>query len=172
MPAASEAQLSCQSAGAHVAGVKYLGSGGLSGTEPTIPRELAACFVVEYDANTTVRWPASWMISKPASLTCNSRHPSPSDPHDQFARTSLRRGTPASQDHLWRVSKLMFGALIRAADRWRSVKITEFERRQIAAVSKELDAQYIPDFYPVRPPLRHQLLNPRAKSSFDLHRIQ
>ena len=29
------------------------------------------------------------------------------------------------------VLKLMFGALIRAAERWRSVKVTEFERRQI-----------------------------------------
>jgi transposase-like protein len=40
------------------------------------------------------------------------------------------------------VLKLMFGALIRAAERWRSVKITEFERRQIAAVRKELDQEY------------------------------
>jgi putative transposase len=40
------------------------------------------------------------------------------------------------------VLKLMFGALIRAADRWRSVKISEFERRQLAAVKKELDQEY------------------------------
>jgi hypothetical protein len=40
------------------------------------------------------------------------------------------------------VLKLMFGALIRAAERWRSVKVTEFERRQIAAVRKELDDEY------------------------------
>ena len=40
------------------------------------------------------------------------------------------------------VLKLMFGALIRAADRWRSVKVTEFERRQITAVRKELDQEY------------------------------
>jgi hypothetical protein len=31
---------------------------------------------------------------------------------------------------------------IRAADRWRSVKVTEFERRQLAAVQKELDQEY------------------------------
>jgi hypothetical protein len=36
----------------------------------------------------------------------------------------------------------MFGALIRAAERWRSVKVTEFERRQMAAVRKELDQEY------------------------------
>lgn len=39
------------------------------------------------------------------------------------------------------VLKLMFGALIRAAERWRSVKVTEFEHRQIAAVRKELDQE-------------------------------
>ena len=32
------------------------------------------------------------------------------------------------------VLKLMFGAMIRAADRWRAIKFTDFERRQIAAV--------------------------------------
>jgi transposase-like protein len=40
------------------------------------------------------------------------------------------------------VLKLMFGALIRAADRWRSLRFTEFELRQIAAVRKELDQEY------------------------------
>ena len=40
------------------------------------------------------------------------------------------------------VLKLMFGALIRAADRWKSIKVTEFERRQLAAVKKELDQEY------------------------------
>jgi hypothetical protein len=36
----------------------------------------------------------------------------------------------------------MFGALIRAAERWRSTKITEFERRQMATVRTELDQEY------------------------------
>ena len=40
------------------------------------------------------------------------------------------------------VLNLMFGALIRAAERWRSIKVTEFERRQVAAVRKELDQGY------------------------------
>jgi putative transposase len=40
------------------------------------------------------------------------------------------------------VLKLMFGALIRAAERWRSIKVTEFEHRQITAVKKELDQEY------------------------------
>ena len=36
----------------------------------------------------------------------------------------------------------MFGAMIRAAERWRAIKFTDFERRQIAAVRQELDAEY------------------------------
>jgi len=40
------------------------------------------------------------------------------------------------------VLKLTFSALTRAAERWRSVKVTEFERRQMAAVRKELDQEY------------------------------
>ena len=40
------------------------------------------------------------------------------------------------------VLKLMFGAMTRAAERWRSIRFTEFERRQIAAVRKDLDAEY------------------------------
>jgi hypothetical protein len=45
----------------------------------------------------------------------------------------LRRGVIRGERA---VLKLMFGALIRAADRWRSVKVSEFERRQLAAVRK------------------------------------
>ena len=36
----------------------------------------------------------------------------------------------------------MFGALVRAAERWRGLRFTEFELRQIAAVRAELDAEY------------------------------
>jgi hypothetical protein len=36
----------------------------------------------------------------------------------------------------------MFGALIRPAEQWRSIKVTEFEHRQITAVRKELDQEY------------------------------
>jgi hypothetical protein len=38
--------------------------------------------------------------------------------------------------------KLMFAALIRAAERWRGLRFSEFELRQIAAVRKELDVEY------------------------------
>jgi putative transposase len=37
------------------------------------------------------------------------------------------------------VLKLMFGAMTRAAERWRSIRITAFERRQMAALRRELD---------------------------------
>ena len=40
------------------------------------------------------------------------------------------------------VLKLMFAALARAAERWRSVKVTEFERRQLTAIRNELDQEY------------------------------
>jgi putative transposase len=36
----------------------------------------------------------------------------------------------------------MFGAMTRAADRWRAIKFTDFERRQIAAVRQDLDQEY------------------------------
>jgi transposase-like protein len=40
------------------------------------------------------------------------------------------------------VLKLMFGAMIRAAERWRAIRITDFERRQMAAIREELDQEY------------------------------
>ena len=40
------------------------------------------------------------------------------------------------------VLKLMFGAMIRAAERWRAIKVTDFERRQMVAIRQELDQEY------------------------------
>lgn len=37
------------------------------------------------------------------------------------------------------VLKLMYGALIRAAERWRGLRVTEFELRQLKAIREELD---------------------------------
>jgi hypothetical protein len=37
------------------------------------------------------------------------------------------------------VLKLMFGAMTRAAERWRSIRVSAFERRQMAALREELD---------------------------------
>ena len=36
----------------------------------------------------------------------------------------------------------MFAALIRAAERWRGLKFTEFERRQLKAIKDELDTAF------------------------------
>jgi len=51
------------------------------------------------------------------------------------------------------VLKLMFGALIRAAERWRGLRFTEFELRQLAALRTELDQEY------------HASITPPARSS-------
>ncbi len=40
------------------------------------------------------------------------------------------------------VLKFMFSAMIRAAYRWWAIRITPFERRQMAAVRQELDQEY------------------------------
>jgi len=40
------------------------------------------------------------------------------------------------------VLKLMYAALIRAAERWRGIKITEFERRQLKAIRDEIDNDF------------------------------
>ena len=36
----------------------------------------------------------------------------------------------------------MFAAMTRAAERWRAVKITDFERRQMTALREHLDHEY------------------------------
>ena len=40
------------------------------------------------------------------------------------------------------VLKLMYAALIRAAERWRGIKISEFERRQLKSIRGELNDQF------------------------------
>ena len=40
------------------------------------------------------------------------------------------------------VLKLMYGAMIRAAKRWRAVKVSDFERRQMEAIRRDLDQEY------------------------------
>jgi putative transposase len=40
------------------------------------------------------------------------------------------------------VLKLMYAALIRAAEHWRGIKISEFERRQLRALREEIDNQF------------------------------
>ena len=40
------------------------------------------------------------------------------------------------------VLKLMFGAMIRTAERWRAITVSELERRQMRAIREELDREY------------------------------
>ena len=40
------------------------------------------------------------------------------------------------------VLKLMLGAMIRAAERWRAIRVCQLERRQMRAVREELDHEY------------------------------
>src|SRR5262249_23263933 len=40
------------------------------------------------------------------------------------------------------VLRLMYAALIRAAERWRGLRTTEFERRQLIAIRNELDCAH------------------------------
>ena len=39
------------------------------------------------------------------------------------------------------VLKLMFGAMIRAAERWRAIRVSELERRQMRELDREYEAQ-------------------------------
>src|SRR5438094_10513786 len=40
------------------------------------------------------------------------------------------------------VLKLMYAALIRAAERWRGIRISEFEQRQLKAIREEIDTDF------------------------------
>lgn len=51
------------------------------------------------------------------------------------------------------VLKLMYAALIRAAERWRGIKITEFERRQLKAIRDENDSDFAARTAPATTPI-------------------
>jgi hypothetical protein len=40
--------------------------------------------------------------------------------------------------------KLVYAALIRAAERWRGIRISEFEQRQLKAIRDEIDKDFCP----------------------------
>ena len=74
-------------------------------------------------------------------------HPSPLRSHDEslerlFVEERRRLKIIPNGFGEKPVLKLMFGALIRAAERWRGLRFTEFELRQIAAVRKDLNDEY------------------------------
>jgi putative transposase len=46
------------------------------------------------------------------------------------------------------VLKLVYAALIRAAERWRGIRITEFEQRQLKAIRDEIDQDFTACYAP------------------------
>ena len=72
---------------------------------------------------------------------------SPGDPHHQSARAAVWRGTAAHQGDPAcfgerAVLKLIYAALIRAAERRRGIKVSEFEQRQLKAIRDEIDKDF------------------------------
>ncbi len=63
------------------------------------------------------------------------------------------------------VLKLMFGAMIRAAEGSRAIKLTDFERRQMAALKKELDQEYEAQSGLAKQPLKGLHANKLSSSS-------
>ena len=55
------------------------------------------------------------------------------------------------------VLKLMYAALIRAADRWRGIRITEFEQHQLRAIREEIDKDFAVKPLPTLPANLRQL---------------
>jgi transposase-like protein len=55
------------------------------------------------------------------------------------------------------VLKLMYAAMIRAADRWRGIAVGEFEQRQLRAIRDELDRAHTERVRPVARPQREHI---------------
>jgi transposase-like protein len=51
------------------------------------------------------------------------------------------------------VLKLMYGALIRAAERWHGIRVSEFERRQLKAIRDEIDTEFAARTAPAANPI-------------------
>jgi transposase-like protein len=60
------------------------------------------------------------------------------------------------------VLKLMYAALIRAAERWRGIRMTEFERRQLKAIREELDRDHAER---TAPAVRSNITAPQSRLS-------
>ena len=131
VPCASHAELGGQTAGGCLAGVQGSRAGGLSSAKPSHcarARGRGRCRL----------WPQvrhcgcllHGQLRRPASRACNSGHHPPRDRRICLSVCSSEDAVASSIPNAFgerAVLKLMFGALIRAAERWRSVKVTEFE---------------------------------------------
>jgi len=56
------------------------------------------------------------------------------------------------------VLKLMYAAVIRAADRWRGITVGEFEQRQLKVIREELDRAHVERVRPVVRPIARQII--------------
>jgi putative transposase len=68
----------------------------------------------------------------------------PGNPHHQSARVAVgeqRRRTKVIPHAFGEraVLKLMYAALIRAAEGWRGIRVSEFEQRQLKAIHEQID---------------------------------
>jgi hypothetical protein len=63
----------------------------------------------------------------------------------------------------------MYAALIRAAERWRGLRMTEFERRQLIANRNELDRAHTEQTAPAVNGKRHRI--PPARVGIDLREL-
>src|SRR5229473_2547003 len=92
---------------------------------------------------------------------------SPRDSHDQLLERLFleeRRRTKIIPHAFGErpVLKLMYAAVIRAADRWRGLTVGEFEQSQLRAIREELDRAHAER---MRPAVRHIPSAPPSKLS-------
>jgi transposase-like protein len=116
-----------------VAGVQGPRAGGLSGAEPGLARELAAGVAAEYGH----KYDSAVVCFMDDFEACIAHLGFPVTHRRAIRTTNLLERLFVEECRRLKiipntfgeraVLKLMFGALIRGAERWRSIKITEFE---------------------------------------------
>ena len=112
-----------------------------------IAQDLAVGIRVDHAESVPSAVACSRTISKPASRICACQYtPSITRAANLLERLFVeeRRRLKIIPNGFGEkpVLKLMFGALVRAAERWRGLPFTEFELRQLAAVRQDLDREY------------------------------
>jgi len=140
-------------AGFQGAGARLL-SGAVSGRSP---ESCAPAGSPTTSASCRTPWRASKTTSRLTSRTCASRSATGALRTNLLERLFLeeRRRLKIIPNAFGEkaVLKLMYGAMIRAAERWRGLPVTDFERRQLDAIKAELEAQYQASIdRPRRPP--------------------
>jgi transposase-like protein len=70
------------------------------------------------------------------------------------------------------VLKLVYAALIRAAEHWRGIRITEFEQRQLRAIRDEIDKDFTARNAPAAGATGHRCPNPFIQQRPDLTEVK